>query len=64
METVASVLKGKFNIWIEDNKIESIEIEDVYLDYEADTKNFFQPIYVFKSIVNENDYNIRIPAIK
>lgn len=56
--------EGKFNIWIEDNKIESIEIEDVYLDYEADTKNFFQPIYVFKSIISGKDYNIRIPAIK
>lgn len=40
------LLEGKFRIWESWNELKSIEIIDVHVDYEADTKNFLNP-YMF-----------------
>ena len=40
-----------------------IQIYDVYLVYEIDSKGFYQPVYRFDAFINDNDGYIIIPAI-
>lgn len=40
-----------------------IEIYDAYLVYEIDSKGFYQPVYRFDALINNNDGYIIIPAI-
>lgn len=64
-EAYQEILEGKFqydtyNI----EKLESIIIEDVDLDYSLDSKGYYVPVYVFTSNINGNDKKIVIKALR
>lgn len=54
---------GKFNYELQD-KIKTLEIEDVTLGYRMDSKGFYQPAYEFQAKLNGNESLIVIPALK
>ena len=58
------ILNGKFNIYPQNVKLDTIEITDVEIAYKLDTKGFYQPIYVFNCVVNGDNRFIEISAIK
>ena len=62
-EAYRQILKGKFSHYIRD--INKVLIEDVKLEYQIDTKGYYQPVYCFNAIVNDEDKQpIYIKAIK
>ena len=64
-EAYQEILKGKF---LYDNykkeKLESITIEDINIQYELDTKGYYVPVYVFDVKINNTKGSIGIQAIK
>lgn len=61
-EAYEKLEQGMFHSQYKDeNEVEVLGIE---LDYEMDTKGFYQPVYVFEVKLNGNETNIYIPAIK
>jgi len=64
-EAYQQILDGKFKYYkfSDSDKVESVEIDQVELDYILDSKGFFQPIYRFEGRVNGDDTPILIPAI-
>jgi hypothetical protein len=40
------------------------EVLEVTLDYELDTKGYYQPVYVFSVLWDEIESTINIPAIR
>lgn len=62
-EAYEELVAGKFHYYYGDN-ISEIIIEDVSIDYQMDSKGFYQPVYSFKSIIDGNEQSITIPAIK
>lgn len=63
-EAYEEVTKGKFRYRMNGDKIVTIEINNISLDYTLDSKGYLQPVYVLKSIVNEEPHSIIIPALK
>lgn len=64
-EAYQKILEGKFqydtyNI----EKLKSIIIEDVELDYSLDSKGYYVPVYVFTANMNGNDKKIVIKALR
>jgi glycopeptide antibiotics resistance protein len=59
------LVAGKCRVWVKSGSLTSIVILDVKLDYELDSKGFFQPVYSFQVLVNgnENETHIMIPAL-
>ena len=55
-------LDGKFKIY--NRNIQHIEIEQVEMDYELDSKGFYQPVYVFSSVIDGESAKLLIPAVK
>ncbi len=53
---------GEFN-FLSNEKLE-IEVLGCELEYRMDSKGFYQPVYVFDSIINKMEYKIEIAAIK
>lgn len=41
-----------------------IQVEQISLEYQIDSKGFYQPVYSFEGSVNEEEAVIIIPAIK
>lgn len=62
-EAYERLCKGEFAWNSEDNKINSLLVEEIYLNYEIDTKGFYQPVYVFVTMLNEQKTIVKIPAI-
>ncbi|WP_461204563.1 VanZ family protein [Clostridium sp. DL1XJH146] len=62
-EAYNEFMEGKFSIFSEGDSISSISITEVNLDYELDTKGFYQPVYIFEVLVNGNKCEIMIPAL-
>jgi len=62
-EAFEDLSAGKFQYYGVE-KIKTITVKNVNLDYTLDSKGFYQPIYLFTSIINGNDYIIIIPAMK
>lgn len=56
------LLDGKFKAY--DKNIKDMQIQQVQLAYELDSKGFYQPIYVFSGIINGEKVSIYIPGIK
>ncbi len=56
------IKQGKFNLYLE-QKISSLTIERVKLEYRADSKGFYQPVYNFKVKMNGEEDYISVPAI-
>lgn len=60
-EAYEKLKQGMFHSLYADENV--IEIFGVTIDYELDTKGFYQPVYVFEGTLNGDETNIRIPAI-
>lgn len=58
------IAKGKFYTWLEDADSYEIEVGKGTLNYEKDSKGFYQPTYLFSATVNGTKSEIAIPAIK
>lgn len=62
MDAYQELLEGKFFTYLKD-LIEKIEILQVELEYQLDSKGFNQPIYVFDCNINGEEYPIFISAM-
>lgn len=51
---------GEFYTYQPLQKGDTLTITDVRLTYTYDTKGYYQPVYVFTSMVNDSDYTIEI----
>lgn len=63
-EAYEEVTKGKFRYLMYGGKIDTIEINDISLDYKLDSKGYLQPVYILESVINAEPYSIIIPALK
>jgi len=63
-EAYEEVTKGKFRYLMYGGKIDTIEINDISLDYKLDSKGYLQPVYIVESFINAEPYSIIIPALK
>lgn len=62
-EAFEKIQQGKFKLyWNEELK--SITVKGVKIEYLADSKGYYQPVYCFKAIINEKEYSIVVPAMK
>lgn len=61
-EAYGKLEQGMFHSQYTDENV--IEVLGIKLDYEMDTKGFYQPIYVFEVMLNGNEADIYIPAIR
>lgn len=55
---------GYFRIYQEGDRISSLEVNRVRLDYRRDTKGYYQPVYLFSTRANEVGTTIMIPALR
>lgn len=63
-EAYDKLLNGEFNYYVGDEPIETIDIENVSLVYQMDSKAYYQPVYEFTGTINgEPDFIIDIPAV-
>lgn len=62
MEAYQELLDGKFHMFLMD-KIKTIEIHGIELEYDLDSKGFYQPVYFFDCKINGMEYPIIIPAM-
>lgn len=62
-EAYEKITEGKFSYRIDIEKIATIEINNVNLDYRLDSKGYLQPVYVFNSLVNGEPFSVVIPAL-
>lgn len=63
MEAYEDLKKGKFNYYKSGLDIRDINIKSVELDYHLDTKGYYQPVYIFDSLIDGEEYRIPIPAL-
>ena len=61
-EAFEMLKQGKFHSLYADENV--IEVWGVALNYELDTKGFYQPVYIFEVILNGEENSICIPAVK
>jgi len=62
-EAFRRIEEGRFQFWSYYEKLHTIEILLVGLNYVFDTKGFYRPIYVFESLINDREViSIMIPA--
>lgn len=61
-EAFEELASGKFRYYNDEN-IDNIIIESVNLEYILDTKGFYQPVYLFTTVIDSKEYFIIIPAI-
>ena len=45
-------------------KIRKLEINNININYELDTKGYYVPVYIFDVKINEEETKIQIPALK
>ena len=62
-EAFEKIEEGQFNLGRYSGEYE-IVTEEAVLEYEIDSKGFYQPVYAFKAMVNGTESKIRIPAIQ
>lgn len=58
------IAKGKFYTWLKAADSYEIEVGKGALNYEKDSKGFYQPTYLFSVTVNGTPSKIAVPAIK
>lgn len=63
-EAMEEIRQGKFKVYMEDEKIETIRISGVTSGYTMDSKGYYQPLYYFKATINGENFTISIPAMK
>ena len=61
-EAYKKLEKGEFRYWSEEKL--NLEVLDCNLEYQMDSKGFYQPVYLFNVLVNENEEQIVIAAIE
>ena len=62
-EAYKEILDGKFQIFVENNKIDTLQIQNVEISYYLDSKGYYQPVYAFQSTVDGMDMTIVVPGI-
>ena len=62
-EAYQEILEGKFQIFAENNKIDTLKIHKIEVSYYLDSKGYYQPIYAFQSTVDGLDMIIVVPGI-
>lgn len=62
-EAFEELVDGKFKFFDSVDKIESINIKDVELNYHLDSKGYYQPAYSFDSVIDGKEFKIIIPAL-
>jgi len=62
-EAYKMIEKGKFKIPSKSDKM-NIKTGQVTIQYMADSKGYYQPVYVFEADVNRDSAEIFIPAIE
>lgn len=63
IEAYERVKEGKFTCWKDVGIINTIEINEIDIEYRLDSKGYFQPVYIFNSLINNEPYSIVIPAL-
>ena len=63
-EAYEEVKKGKFRYRMSEHIIDTVEINDIALDYILDSKGYLQPVYILESVINNEPYPVIIPALK
>lgn len=61
-EAYKKLEEGEFRYWGEEKL--NMEVLDCNLEYQMDSKGFYQPVYLFNVLVNENEEQIVIAAIE
>ncbi|MDE6385440.1 MAG: VanZ family protein [Eubacterium sp.] len=61
-EAYDKLLNGEFVCYYQGEK--DIKVLDAELDYQLDTKGYYQPVYRFGAIINGDETEIIIPALK
>lgn len=62
-EAYERITEGKFTYRKDIGVINTIEINEVAADYRLDSKGFFQPVYIFNTLINYETYSIVVPAL-
>ena len=60
----AQIEEGQFNYWRQDDELLDVKVTGLELGYELDTKGFYQPVYLFDTVIGDFETQISIPAIK
>ena len=66
-EAYEKLEQGKFLLYAYDTDIREMEVNSVSISYEMDSKGFYQPVYVFGVVYNDDTEikgNIEVPAIR
>lgn len=63
-EAYEQIREGNFSYFRAGDEVLEIELTGVRLNYELDTKGFYQPVYLFEGMANGYETQIVIPAIK
>lgn len=60
----SQIEEGQFNYWRQDDELLDVKVTGLELGYELDTKGFYQPVYLFDTVIGDFETQISIPAIK
>lgn len=63
IEAYQEILNGKFSVFYSGNNMGAIIINGVKLGYHLDSKGFYQPVYLFRCIIDGLESTIIIPAL-
>lgn len=63
-EAYEKLVNGEFLYYRQNEETLDITVTDVVIEYETDTKGYYQPVYTFFVLVNDLEGNITIDAIK
>ena len=55
--------EGKFKVFLNGGQLGTIQVKDVSIGYEMDTKEFYQPVYEFCVTIDGLEDTIVIPAM-
>lgn len=56
--------KGKFEYYDGNTSSIQMKLGDVSIEYQIDTKGFYQPVYVFDAEINGTKTGVLVPALK
>ncbi|MCJ7840053.1 VanZ family protein [Lederbergia sp. NSJ-179] len=62
-EAYDEILAGKFKYYPENNRLETLHIDQVEVSYYLDSKGYYQPVYAFQSIIDGREMTIYIPGM-
>lgn len=62
-EVYEEILKGKFQFYVENSKIESLHVNQIEVSYYLDSKGYYQPVYSINITVDGINTDIFVPGI-